>query len=416
MKAAALARPASGDTVAKQPPAKQARTWWLVHQWTGLKLSILMSFVLLTGTLAVFSAEMDWLMRPALRVEAGSVQGPVAWPAIARNAASHCPACRIQSIDAPTASLFAASVTMRRADNSLFFLYAHPTTGAVQGEGHWVGAKRVLRNMHRHLNMPVWLGVPIVSALALLLLVSFVTSLVVYKKWWRGFGRPIRRRDARTGWGDFHRLAGVWSLWFLALIIATSLWYLVESLGGEAPPSPRATAPAVALSAPVLGDRLAASLAAARAADPALAVERVQFPTERVGAFIIEGQKNAVLVRPRANAVWTSAEDGRALLVTDALDLSVHQRISEAADPLHFGTFGGYWTKVPWFLFGLLLTGLSISGATLYAMRLNRGKRLAGQGTALLARAWHGMSVWRWPALALVLTGFVLLPNLFSVD
>ncbi|MDQ8755344.1 PepSY-associated TM helix domain-containing protein [Sphingosinicella sp. LHD-64] len=416
MKAIALDPPAGGARVAKQPPAKQARTWWLIHQWVGLKLSILMSFVLLTGTLAVFSAEMDWLMRPALRVEAGSVQGPVNWSAITRNSAAYCPACRIQSIDAPVAGLFAASVTMRRPEGGLFFLYAHPTTGVVQGEGHWVGAERVLRNMHRHLNMPVWLGVPIVSALALLLLVSFATSLIVYKKWWRGFKRPIRTRDARTGWGDFHRLAGVWSLWFLAMIIVTSLWYLVESLGGEAPLAPRATAPMVALPAPSLAERVAAGLAAAQAAEPALAIERVQFPTDRVGAFIFEGQKSALLVRPRANAVWTSAADGQALLVTDALDLSVHQRISEAADPLHFGTFGGYWTKVPWFLFGLLLTGLSVSGATLYAMRLNRSKQLKGQSGAVLARAWRGMNVWRWPALALVLTGFALLPTLFSID
>ncbi len=416
MKAIALDPPAGGARAAKQPPARQARTWWLVHQWVGLKLSILMSFVLLTGTLAVFSAEMDWLMRPALRVEAGSVRGPVNWPAIARSAAAHCPACRIQSIDGPAASLFAASVTMRRPEGGLFFLYAHPTTGAVQGEGHWVGAKRVLRNMHRHLNMPTWLGVPIVSALAVLLLVGFVTSLVVYKKWWRGFARPIRTRDARTGWGDFHRLAGVWSLWFLALIIVTSLWYLVESLGGEAPVAPRARAPAVTLRAPVLAERVAAGLAAARSADPALEIERVLFPTDRIGAFVFEGQKSALLVRPRANTVWTSARDGHAMLATDALDLSVHQRISEAADPLHFGTFGGYWTKVPWFLFGLLLTGLCVSGATLYAMRLNRSKKLSGQGGALVVRAWRGMTLWRWPALALVLTGFVLLPNLLSVD
>jgi uncharacterized iron-regulated membrane protein len=133
-----------------------------------------------------------------------------------------------------------------------------------------------------------------------------------------------------------------------------------------------------------------------------------------VGAFKFEGQKAAILVRPRANAVWTDVRTGAPVLLADARDMSVHQRIAEAADPLHFGTFGGYWTKIPWFLFGLLLTGLSISGVMLYAMRIGRSKRLRGEGRGIIARGWMGMGPWRWPATALVLVSFVLLPTLFS--
>jgi uncharacterized iron-regulated membrane protein len=415
--ASARGAPAAAVVAAPAPTSpvtKPARFWWLVHQWAGLKFSVLLSFVLLTGTLAVFSAEMDWAMRPAMRVDMATVSGPANFPAIAAAAAAARPDWRIQSIEAPPARAFAATVTAKRPDGALVFLYAHPTTGAIQGEGHWVGAKRVLRNMHRHLNMPIWLGVPIVSSLALLLLVSLVTSLIVYKKWWRGFARPIRTRDARTGMGDFHRLAGVWSLWFVALMIVTGLWYLAEEVAAGAPPVPRPAVAATPMAPDSLGDRVAVSLAAARAADPEIDFERVLFPTDRVGAFKFEGQKAAILVRPRANAVWTDARTGEALLVADARDMSVHQRIAEAADPLHFGTFGGYWTKMIWFLFGLLLTGLSVSGAMLYAMRLNRSKRLRGQGRAIATRAWQGMGRWRWPAAALVLAGFLLLPTLFS--
>ena len=390
-------------------PKGNARLWWSVHQWAGLKLSILLSFVLLTGTLAVVSAEMDWLMRPAMRVAPGSVAGPVNWPAIARNAAAHSPNARIQSVAAPIASAFAATVTIEKSDGELRFLYAHPSTGVIQGEGHWVGAARILRNMHRHLNMPTWIGVPIVSALALLLAVSLATSLVVYKKWWRGFGRSIRTRDARTGWGDFHRLAGVWSLWFIVLIIVTGIWYLAESTVAPAPPGSEAEVAATGLTGPDLVERLDASLAAARAADPVLRIRQIGFPGEDEGTFVFQGQKDALLVRPRANSVWTNARNGRVLLVADAHDLSVHQRISEAADPLHFGTFAGYWSKIPWFLFGALLTALSISGTALYSLRLLKTERAQGAARPVLVRAWKGMGWWRWPALGLVLTGFALL-------
>lgn len=397
------------------PERKKARIWWHVHQWAGLKLSLFLSFILFTGTLAVLSAEMDWLMRPAMRVAPSTVSGPVDWPAIADNAVRARPDYRITAIEAPHASAFAATVWVEKPDGGNAFLYAHPTTGAIQGEGHWVGAKRVLRNMHRHLNMPVWLGVPIVSSLALLLLVSLVSSLVVYKKWWRGWTKPIRTRDARTGWGDFHRLAGVWSLWFLVLMIVTGVWYFAEETLARAPNLPRpdvAEAPTVPPEG--LARSLAAGLASARRADPGLEILRVQFPSEDRAAFKFEGQKSALLVRDRANAVWTSAADGAPLLVADGRDLSVHQRISEAADPLHFGTFGGYWTKVPWFLFGLLLTGLSVSGVALYGMRIAGTKHVRRTGWSIVARAWRGMGLWRWPALLLVAAGFLLLPEVFA--
>ena len=396
-------------------PAKASRLWWTVHQWVGLKLSILLAFVFLTGTIAVFSSEIDWLLRPAMRVAPASVGSEVAWSRAAQAIAAHAPEARIVRLEAPADRGFALSATIERAGGGLAFVYAHPSTGAVQGEGHWVGAKRIFRNMHRHLMMPTKWGVPIVSSTAVLLLVSLATSFVVYKKWWRGFLRPIRPRDLRTALGDFHRLAGVWGMWFVLLIALTGVWYLVESLGLQAPPAPRAKAAAEPLSTPQLARRLEASLQAAQRANPDLRIEAVIFPTKKSGAFVFHGQDAAILVRPRANAVWTAAASGEVLLTTDARDLSVHQRISEMADPLHFGTWGGLATKLVWFAFGVLMTGLCVSGVAIYSLRLLRAERRPAGGRALMARAWAGMGWWRWPALALVLTAFALLPQVFAL-
>lgn len=400
---------------ARRSPRKASRVWWSVHQWVGLKLSILMSFIFLTGTIAVFSAEIDWLLQPALRVDAATVSGPVNWPGVAQAVARHAPEAEIQRLEGPIDRGFAVTAVIRRPDDSLAFVYAHPTTGAVQGDGHWVGAKRIFRNMHRHLMMPVKWGVPIVSSLAVLLLISLVSSFVVYKKWWRGFFRPIRMTDARTAFGDVHRLAGVWSLWFVALMILTGVWYLAESLGLKAPPTPRAKVEAVALSTPELAARLGDSLAAAQRANPDLRIEAVLFPGGKSGAFVFHGQDKAILVRPRVNTVWTSAATGEAVLTTDGRDLSVHQRISEMADPLHFGTWGGLATKLVWFVFGAFLTALSLSGLAIYSLRLLRAERRPPGWRAVLGRAWIGMGLWRWPALGLVITAFVLLPSVFAV-
>lgn len=275
-----------------------------------------------------------------------------------------------------------------------------------------MGAQRILRNLHRHLNLPIKYGVPIVGTLGVLLLVSFATALVVYKKWFRGFLRAPRDRDARTWWGDFHRLTGVWTMWFVLLIAITGIWYLVEELGAKAPTPGLKVTPYQA-SLPQVGERFAAGLAAALAADPELKIRNIRFPTEKSGAFVFEGVKHAILVRPRANAVWTEVATGRALAVYDGRDLNFHQRISEAADPLHFGNFGGYWTKIPWVVFGALLTALSVSGVTIYGLRIGRELRQAAPAPRALALIWRGMGYWRWLALAAVITGLAMMPSLF---
>lgn len=400
--------------VAAASKRKNARLWWHVHQWVGFKLSLLLGFIFLTGTLAVFSSEIDWLLQPSLRVNPSSVGGSPDWENIARHASNHPGVARINNIGEPTASAFAVRVTVEYADGGLGYLHAHPQTGVIQGQTGFVDAHRILRNMHRHLNLPAKYGIPIVTALSFLMLVTLVTSFVVYKKWWRGFLRLPRGRDARTWWGDFHRLSGVWSLWFVALITLTGLWYFVESVGGDAPQAPDAEATAFVGTPPEIGTRFARSLAAAQAADPALVIQNVRFPNEKSGTFTFEGAKSAILVRPRANAVTTEVASGKILLVTDGTQLSVHQRISEMADPLHFGYFGGYWTKVPWFLFGLLLTGLAVSGVSIYALRIGKELRSAVTAATGWQIAWRGMGRWRWLAVALIIVSFALLPELFA--
>lgn len=403
----------ANTAVRKKPKTKKSRVWWSVHQWVGLKLSIFMSFVLLTGTLAVFSHEIDWLINPGMRVDPATVGDGVNWAAIASEMLAYRQDGWITTLDAPIDRGYAAYATYVTEDGDRRLVYFHPATGALQGDYSWVTVQRVLRFMHRHLFLPTQIGVPIVSALSILLLISLVTSFVVYKKWWRGFFKPLRFRDARTLWGDMHRLAGVWSLWFVALMALTGLWYLAESTLARAPNHERVAVEAVELNPEGLVSGLEMGLAQARAAQPDLRIQRIIFPSDRSGAFIFQGAHRAILVRPRSNTVWTAADTGEIQLVTDGRDLNVHQRISEMADPLHFGYFGGVWTKIIWFVFGAAMTLLSISGAAIYSSRLLKAERSPSTFGANIGKAWKGMGNWRWPSVALCLIAFILWPIVF---
>ncbi len=388
---------------------KASRLWWAVHQWVGLKLTLFMSFVLLTGTLAVFSYEIDWLIDPKIRVERAASETPVNWPAIATNLAAALPDAEVISLEAPVDTGFAASAFITLSGDQTARAYFHPSTGAYQGISPWYNAQTILRRLHRHLFLPTKIGIPIVSSLSILLAISLATSFVVYKKWWRGFFKPIRWRDARTAWGDFHRLAGLWSLWFVTLMIVTGFWYLVETLGGDAPAHPKTKVEPVALAPTVLADQFGAALRSAETANPELKIQRVMYPTAGSGAFQFQGQHVAILVRERSNAVWADAQTSEVKLVTDARDLNVHQRISEAADPLHFGYFGGVWTKIIWFAFGAGLTALSISGAAIYSFRLMKAERRASSVPALISISLKFGAGWTWVGAGLILTAFVVM-------
>ena len=125
--------------------------------------------------------------------------------------------------------------------------------------------------------------------------------------------------------------------------------------------------------------------------------------------LVIHGDYQATLVRPRSNTVWVDTRNAKVLLKTDGRNLNLHQRIGEMADPLHFGNFGGYWTKIPWFLFGLALTGLSVSGAAIYSLRIGRDRNRAVRLSRSFAGMWQGMGHWRWFSVAMLTIGVIFL-------
>ncbi|WP_052338498.1 PepSY-associated TM helix domain-containing protein [Luteimonas huabeiensis] len=350
------------------------RLWFDLHSWVGLKLCLLMGFVCLTGTLATVSQEIDWLVFPEARVAPAAQHA--SWGALVAAVQRAYPAWTLESLTAPHASRFAARATMRLPDGTRRFAWVDPYTARVTGDTTWFNAQRILRNTHRHLMLPLKVGVPLVSALSLPLLLSLASSVFIYKRWWRGFFAWPRADRPRRLWGDVHRLAGVWSLWFVALIGLTGGWYLVESLGGDAGPPPEVARPEAGA-----GD----GRADPQAIDRAIGQARLRWPELRIrglhdvdaAGLLVDGQAQAWLVRDRANAIGLDLRGGTVAGLRDGRAMTLHQRIAEMADPLHFGTFGGWPVRWLWFAFGAALTALCFTGIYLYGLRIADALRSA---------------------------------------
>ena len=123
----------------------------------------------------------------------------------------------------------------------------------------------------------------------------------------------------------------------------------------------------------------------------------------------IDGQNVAFLVRDRANKQVFDSVSGEYIGGRQGEELTWHFRISEAADPLHFGTFSSWVFRYVWFVFGLALTLLSVTGVYMYLLRLAQTGALKKLKHLKFLRILWIKTHWiKWPSIALIMLCILL--------
>jgi hypothetical protein len=234
-----------------------------------------------------------------------------------------------------------------------------------------------MRDYHRFLFFPMG-GLYIVGAFSFVLLGMLITGITIHKGWWKKFFFLRLGQGLRVLWGDLHKLFGVWSLWFIAVISLTGCWYLIEKGLADVGVDIQLDTPIITQNAlreygpapPRIS--LKAALNTADRAMPELDVKKVEFPWQPGEAFRFQGQTSAALVRDRSNMIIVNPYDGSVMFQQSTTEETLFQRWIDTADPLHFGTFGGITTKVVWAIFGVGLTFLILTGTWLWWRRVRR--------------------------------------------
>ena len=358
----------------KTPGWLSNKTLFRWHGWLGLNLSLLLFIVCLSGTVAVFSWEIDWLLDPAMRAEHETVD----WTAIEEGVAATYPNHVVTYIQGPRHDGFAALAYATDPAGRSVKLWVHPATGTVQKRGNFWTVQRFFRSFHRRMFVPNPFGILWVTLFAFALGASAITGILFYKGWYRHLFR-VRWDDVRLLFSDGHRLAGVWSLAFAAIIVVTGIWYGVELVApaGGFDPGPIGEEALVERGPTPETVPLGEQVKRAQAAFPGLEPKDV-IPGTAARATHVRGQADAWFVRPRANTVHVDPVTGDVLSVQDATEAGAYLRWSDMADPLHFGTFGGLGSQAAWFLFGLLLSSLMLTGGWLWHLRAEKKARAAG--------------------------------------
>lgn len=368
----------------KKPKSKRRKLYDL-HTWVGFHLALIMFVVLFTGTVATVSNEIDWLIQDDMRVSPSEAIVPgetVSWSEMEAAIYDYAPDVTIGSIYKVAGPHFAYRARVKDEFGANMFIHVNQWTGEVTGETHPMTVQRVFRDLHRYLFMPNVIGLPIVTSMAFILAISLYTGLKTSRNWKTLMFRVRTDKGTRIMVGDAHKAAGLWSIWFFVVMIVTGVWYLIEfgvAIGSRLstdPPPVAATTVAVAEAPPEIkpptiqfkpmGDLITI----AGEAYPALKPATVFMPNSPGGQAGVQGHIGNPLIRVRANNVRIDAETGEVVRVNKSEDMSAYRYINEMADPLHFGFFGGLPTKLIWFVFGVLMTGLSATGVWLTWKRL----------------------------------------------
>jgi uncharacterized iron-regulated membrane protein len=353
--------------------------WFRVHSFTGVITGLLLFVICWSGTVAVISKEIDWLVTPSARVvPEGEPAGWAAWlDAVERSA----PLAKVQWLQEPLYPASAATVVAHVPGQRFVRFHVDPHRSEVQGRHSFYSVQRFFRNFHKAFFGVAGLGGYLVALFGVTMLISLVAALLFYKRWWTRFFR-LKRGGGRVFWSELHKIMGLWSLWFVLVIGLTGAWYLFEmarydfwdgkiSYAGNSEaaihqiPQPRSNPEQPSLPLDALVERI-------RTVRPHMNITMVSPSVSEEGVVSARGQAGHLLVRERANQIHLDARTGEVLYNQNASEYPLYWRWSDTADPLHFGDFAGLTSKLIWFVFGLVLSGLILTGTWLHAHRLAR--------------------------------------------
>ncbi|WP_084050119.1 PepSY-associated TM helix domain-containing protein [Aquimarina macrocephali] len=353
---------------------------FLIHGWIGNQLGILFFIICFSGTISTISHELDWLIQSNYRATPQSTF--VSRNVISNNFARTYPKAKITywiRHDEP----YLCDLLYKEEDNKLSFVFANPYTGEIQGETSLM-AQLYLRDLHYYLFIPFQIGNYIVLLFGFLMLVSVISALYFYKSWWKKLFTLDIKKGSNKFSRSLHRVVGLWTIPFIFLIVIISSWYFAER-ANIAGIKPMVNPKHIKLdilnyqkeeksSFPFNIDYDKA-VKIAEEAIPHLKVKNISPAIDSTETIYLMGNSNVPLVRQRANRVYINPYNYKIEHIQNAATSTTIMWINDIVDPLHFGYWGGITTKIIWFIFGLFISILILSGIYISLKRKARLKQ-----------------------------------------
>jgi uncharacterized iron-regulated membrane protein len=342
------------------------RALFKLHSWIGLTGALGLVLIGLTGSLLVFSEELDRAFHPALfRVTPQGEKLPL--DTLLARVRTAFPDHKINGLylsewDEPGAALL---VSLNR-NGTYPQAHLNPYDGEVLAFRectffHW------LLKLHYSFFLND-LGMALAFIFAVILMLSSLTGIVLFRDWSARLKRPVRwRQSARVVFSDLHRTIGAAALVFNLVLGFTGAWLnwdAFERILRDQPQPVRTYPPSPVTAAQAL-----------RAADDALSGLRctwLGFPRQEGAPFRVLGRVPGArwaIFGPYACSVQLDPGTGAVREVRDIRTSGARAKFEALIVPLHFGNFGGWPVKVLYIFGGLAPAFLTVSGTVLWWRR-----------------------------------------------
>lgn len=347
------------------------RVLFFCHLWVGLLLGLYFVLMGLTGSVLAFRHPLDAAFdAPLLKVTPGPTRVSLdELVASARAAHPKSPPTRLEFFDDP-----GRSVAVMMAGTPIRNVLVDPYTGRALGErdpdGSLIGW---IYQLHRNLlfKNP---GHTVNAYAALVVTWLLITGLWL---WWPKTRGQLRVRlrvakgtSLKRRMHDLHNVFGIYSLLPLMVVVLTGTTFEFKKPVGEVvyrlTGSPKDPKPAKAKGkGPSLP--LQALLAKAESAAPGW-TSYVFLPSKRNPTFrIIRELPGGASLRRRANVAVDPATGE--ILRVDGVTPSTGKLVTEAFAPIHFGHWGGWFSRLLQVLLGVVPLGLFGTGIYKTVMR-----------------------------------------------
>jgi uncharacterized iron-regulated membrane protein len=395
---------------------RQLRPLWLkTHRWLALTIGFFLAVLGLTGSLSLYGDGLDRLLNPRLSVEPAGQRLPLD-SLLAEVRHAHPDDRGSWTLELPRKPDEPLVAWLEQPAESRGQLYA-PRMVAIDPYSGWILASRLwgetartwLLDLHTQLHFGRW-GWRFVGLLGPALILSALSGLLL---WWPGVtglreALRVRHQLGMRRWlSDLHRLAGLIALVPLLILAVTGFLLAYPAVGesltgasgmrhGDDGPGIRSTGRS-ANPRPVNVDE---AVLLARGPFPSAEVRRVSTPDGPEGTYRVTlRQRIDPNERHPMTAVWVDQYSGHIREVRNAARFTAGERTLAALWPLHTGESLGGWGRLVWFLTGLFLPLLYVSGLARWLIGRGslpdrpvdlsrvRGTLLTtGTGTLLLAR------------------------------
>lgn len=383
---------------------KPQQLWWRkaifqIHLWAGIVLCLYIAVIAITGSILVFREEIERTVFRNVRI-ASELSGSSTVPLdrMVETVAKTYPTRAIALAYLPRhPDENALIVTSSQGETGGRYVYVSPASGRIVGEvntaRHWFS---ILAQLHYYLLLGrVGLIVNGVGAAFLLLLT--LSGLILWwpgiRNWRRGFGVKFNASWRRINY-DLHSAIGFWTLAIVCIWSVSSINFawpqqvgkLVNRLSSVAslqPPQPQIDQPAAGQKMLPLSQLIQQG----ESASPHATFFGLFLPrAPRAPLTVLMARANPgnffkmdyVLVDPYRGKILTVWHRG--------VNPTLGSKFLFWLGPLHFGTQWGMAVKVIWFLLGISLAVLSITGPIMYWNRVldKKWKRLR-QGSSAQA-------------------------------